>query len=728
MTRNSGDAPSPLSRIGRTCARHPWWVIGVWVVLVVGLQVGAEYFGGTYTDDFTLPNTSAQTGSDLLTAHSATASGTAAQLVFRVTTGTIADHRPAVDSTIENVAKLPHVNSVSNPFASSATVSANGQIAYATIHFDENPTRLNSSYVTSVDDAATPATTQHVTVSYGGALGQAARPQPADVRSEGIGFLVAIGTLLLIFGSAAAAAFPILNAIAGVAAGLGVLGLIAANITFASVSPTLAAMIGIGVGIDYALFLTTRFRQNVIDGANPVTAAGRTVATSGRAVITAATTVVIALLGLYASGVGFLGNLGLAAGITVVVCALSALTLVPALLGLAGRRIDRLRVRTAVAEPSGAGDGWYRYAAGIGRHPWRYVTCGVVLLLVLAVPLLSIRLGHVDAGADPSDYSDRIAYDAISTGFGVGANGPLTIVVKLGPSAEGGTAAFSAAATSALTATTGVASVTPIQRTADGALLIATVIPKTSPSDPKTEALINRLTDDTLPGVLKGTGAAAYVTGATAAQLAFTSVISSRLFLVIVVVVLAAFFILLTAFRSPLIAFKAAILNLLSIGAAYGVIVAVFQWGWGGSALGVHGTVPIESYVPMMMFAIIFGLSMDYEVFLLSRIRESWLETHNNHVSVATGLAATGRVISAAAIIMTCVFLAFLLSTNVVIKMLALGLGVSVIIDATVVRLVVVPAAMYLFRTANWSVPGWLDRILPRREAEEHFGMGADRC
>ena len=522
-----------------------------------------------------------------------------------------------------------------------------------------------------------------------------------------------------------AAALPIVSAVLGVFTGLGLLGTAAAAISFGTVSPTLAIMMGLGVGIDYGLFLITRHRQQVISGRDPRDAAASTVATSGRAVLIAGSTVVIAMLGLYASGVAFIGALGLAAAIAVAVSAVAAVTLVPALLSLAGTRIDRIAVRTPVAESSsdGTDGGWGRYAERIGAHPWRYLTAGAGLLIVLAIPVLSMTLGHVDAGADPQNYTDKRSYDAISSAFGPGTNGPLTVVVEL---PQGGSAgSLPQTLQTALSGTADVASVTPVTASPDGALLTTTVIPASSPQDAKTDALLHTLRDTTLPDALSGTGAHGYVTGTTAGQLDFRDIVSARLPIIIAVVIAAAFLLLLASFRSPFLAIKAALLNLLSIGAAYGVVVAVFQWGWGSSALGVSEKVPVESYVPMMMFAIVFGLSMDYEVFLLARVRETWVATKDNHRAVAHGLAATARVISCAAVIMTSVFLAFLLSTNVVIKMLALGLGVSVLVDATIIRLLVVPATMYLAARANWWIPGWLDRILPHLDPEGHPDAGA---
>lgn len=696
---------SRLGRLGGWCAGHAWLVVVVWLAVLVGALVGSHALGGTYSDDFTLPGSPAQTGADLLKAHQPSAGGVAGQIVF---TGGIDDQRSSIDTATGDVSRLPHVLSVG-----SLTVSGDGRVGYVTVQFDVNPVTLGSGYVSSVDRATDGARAAGVGVAYGGTLGQADRPTGADRTSEVIGIVVAIVVLLLGFGTVLGAGLPIVSAVVGVLTGLGVLGMVAAAVTFAAVSPTLATMMGLGVGIDYALFLTTRHRQALLDGADPVTAAARTAASSGRAVIVAATTVVIALCGLYASGITFIGQLGVAAGITVVVAAAAAVTLVPALLGLASRHIDRVRVRRPVAEPVGDGGVWERHAARVGRRPWLYLVGGVLVALVLAVPLLSIRLGHVDAGADPTGYTDRQAYDAISAGFGPGANGTFTVVVPV----SGDATAVSSALGNALAGTADVASVSPVRATPDNALLVATVVPASAPQDARTDLLLSTLQDTTLSNALSGYHTQGYVTGTTAGQLAFRDQVAAHLPVIICVVIGCALVLLLASFRSVAVAIKAAVLNLLSIGAAYGVVVAVFQWGWGGSALGVGETVPIESYVPMMMFAIVFGLSMDYEVFLISRIRESWLSTRDNAASVASGLAATARVITCAALIMTSVFLAFLLSTNVVVKMLALGLGVSVVVDATVIRLLVVPAAMFLMGRANWWLPRWLDRVLPRLEA-----------
>jgi putative drug exporter of the RND superfamily len=424
------------------------------------------------------------------------------------------------------------------------------------------------------------------------------------------------------------------------------------------------------------------------------------------------------MLGLYASGITFVGLLGLAAVFGVVTAAIGAITLVPALLGLAGRRIDRLRIRRVpVAETGSAGDSWHRYAAMIGRAPWLFLIGGLAVLCVLAIPLLSIETGHVGDGADPTSYTDKRAYDLITQGFGPGYNGPFTIVVDTGHNAAADTS-LASKVQSALAATSGVAKATPLSPTPDGVLLTGTVIPVTGPQDQATTTLFNTLVNTTLPNALAGTGYQGYVTGQQALQTEFDQQVTSQLPVIIGVVVVVAFLLIMIAFRSPLLALKAAVLNLFSIAAAYGIVVAVFQFGWGSSLLGVSEKVPVEAYVPMIMFAIVFGLSMDYEVFLLSRVQEAWNRNHDHHQAVASGLATTGRVISCAALIMIAVFLSFVTSPQVVIKQLSIGLAASILIDATVVRLLLVPAVMYLFGTGSWWMPRWLDRVLPHIDVE----------
>ncbi|MFE0644090.1 MMPL family transporter [Streptomyces sp. NPDC058877] len=733
----SGPRPGPglLFRMGHGCARRPWRVIAVWLLVLLAAVGADRAWGGTYKDDFALPGTAAQTGADLLDAHGGPAArGVPAQIVLSTARDGadgqnaqdgLGAHREAIDAARANLATLPEVVSVADPSATSGTMARDGRTGYFTVRFESNPARFEKSYVGLVDEAVAPLRADGIEVEYGGPLGQLARSGGADRASEAIGVATAVLVLLIGFGSVAAAAFPLISAVIGLLAGLAALGLVAAQVSLAAVSPTLAVMMGLGVGLDYSLFLVTRHRRLLRDGADPAGAAGRAVATSGRAVLVAAVTVTVALAGLFASGIGFIGLLGVAAATTVLTGALAALTLTPALLGLAGRRIDRFRVRRPVDEPDGHADMWHRWAAAVGRRPWTALVASVLLLGLLAVPTASMHLGHVDAGAAPAGSTERRAYDLVSDGFGPGANGPLTVVATLdrdGTTAQERTE-IAQDLQRVLARTPGVASATLPAPTADGALLVSTVVPAGAPQDRATGDLVHRLADRTLPDTLGPYGATGYLTGLVAAQQAFRDVLADRLPLVVGLVVTVAFLLLLTVFRSPLVALKAGLLNLVSIGASFGVVVAVFQWGWGGSLLGVDEPVPVESYVPMMMFAIVFGLSMDYEVFLLSRIREYWLAGHGDRESVAAGLASTARVITCAALIMTSVFLAFLLAEDPVVKMLALGLGVSVVLDATVVRLLLVPATMHLMGRANWWIPGWLDRLLPRLDPE-----GAERA
>lgn len=717
-------------------------VIVAWLIALVALQVLNRSFGGEYSDNFSLPGVQSQQGLDVLKKHDPAAGGYGSQIVLRDSAKPLTAVSTQMSQTVTDLQKLPHVLSVQNPLPPPGSqpsgkqtvgpLSSDAKTGYITVRFDVQPSTLGDDYLHGVDDSVKPLRSAGVQVEYGGPLGELARPAADDRISELIGFAVAIVVLLVGFGSVLAAGIPLLTALISVIGGLACLGLLAAAFTFATVSPTLATMIGLGVGIDYALFLITRHRQNLMDGDDPVGAAGRAAATSGRAVLVSGCTVIVALAGLFVSGVGFIGKLGVAAAVTVVSAVVGALTLVPALLGLIGRRIDRYRVRRPVAEAgaddmdsdtdadaSSDGDGtWHRYAQRVERRPWWFLAGGIVVVLVLAIPVLSIQLGHIGDGADPTSFTDRRAYDIMAQSFGPGSNGPLTVVIDQTKVPADQRSALASKASKALTDVPGAATVTPLTATKDGDVLVGTVYSKAAPQSETTTDLTNRLVDDTLPDAVSGTAAHGYVTGTTAAQVDFRDIVASRLPLIIGVVVALAFLIILAVFRGLLVALKAAVLNVLSIAASYGVVVAVFQWGWGGPALGVNGKVPIESYVPMMMFAIIFGLSMDYEIFLLSRVHEAWLRTGDARASVAHALEITARVITCAALIMVSVFAAFVVSDNVVVKMLGLGLAVSVLIDATVVRLLLVPAVMTLLGAHAWWTPRWLDRILPHVDAE----------
>jgi RND superfamily putative drug exporter len=721
-----------LERLGRLAARRHWIVIVGWLIVLGGLLGARHAFGGEYVNNFTVPGSSSSQGVDTLNKQFSQQGGYAGQIVFHARSGTVAQQQSAVNQATTNVAKLPDVIKAISPFAAanSPALSKSGTIAYSSVSWSVNPASLDTSYLTKLDQAVSPARTAGLQVEYGGGAGQIGQ-STHDLKSEVIGLVCALVLLLFMFGSVIAAAIPLVSAIFSVLAGLSLVGLLASAITFPTTAPTVATLLGLGVAVDYGLFLVARHREQVDAGMDPIESAAKAEAHAGTSIVVAGSTVVVSILGLYIAGVPFVGSMGLASAIVVAVTMLTALTLVPAFLGTAKSNVRsigaRLRARkaglsareeaqltAATTQEHHEHSGFARWGRRVSDQPWLWGIASVIVLAVLAVPLFSLRLGQLDAGTNPTTDSSRRAYDLISEGFGPGANGPVAVVVKLPDQSSTDNTNLLNSLQSTLAKTPDVASVTPPSVNSAGTVAVLNVIPSSSPQASATTSLVNNLRDNVLPPV----HATTYLTGSTAGAVDFTERIAGRMIWLIVVVVAIAFLLLTVAFRSVIIPIKASILNLLSVGAAYGVIVAVFQWGWGSSVFGIHEKLPIPAYVPMMVFAIVFGLSMDYEVFLLSRVHESWLVLRDAHRAVAVGIGATARVITTAAAIMVVVFASFLLDPDPSVKMLALGMAVAVLIDATIVRMMLVPSVMSVLGEHAWWMPGWLDRITPRIQLE----------
>jgi RND superfamily putative drug exporter len=705
---------------------HRRLVLAAWLVVVVGLTVIHSAAGSAYRDSFKLSGTESSDAQALLERSSPQTSGDVDHIVVAAENGSIRE--PAVKSDVtamlEKVEGLPHVGSVASPYApgSADQISKDGRIAYATVTFDEQANDLPTGAIERVVDVAQEAAGNGLDVQLGGqAIGQINQPSTGGVA---IGFVAAAIILFLVFGSLFAMLMPLLTAGFGLGAGIAVIGLLSHAITMASFSSELSLLIGLGVGVDYALFIVTRFRQGLLRGLSSEAAVVDALDTSGRAVMFAGITVCIALLGMFALGVSFLYGVAIAASVVVSLTVVAALTLLPAMLGFIGPRILGRRTRRELAErgvlsESDESPAWSRWAGVLQRRPALLAAAAAVFLLVIAVPFLSIRLGSSDEGNDPSATTTRQAYDLLAEGFGPGFNGPLQLVAQVpDKQAEQGFERVLAAAKK----TEDVVAVTPATvipgRDGRPAVATANVIPEGSPQDASTTDLVHRLRDETIPDATAGSGPRVLVGGQTAVFEDFSNVLSEKLPLFIGVVVLLSFLLLMAVFRSIVVPVMASVMNLLSAGAAFGVITAIFQWGWGASLIGIDRTGPIEAFLPVMVFAILFGLSMDYEVFLVSRIYEEWRKRGDNREAVIHGLSATARTITAAAAIMVLVFGAFILGGERVIMLFGVGLASAVLLDALIVRSVLVPALMLLAGKANWWLPAWLDRVIPHLNVE----------
>ena len=713
-----------MRRFATWCTGHRKTVILGWIAALVGVGMIAGAVGSDFSEDFKLPASDSTDAFDLLESKFPAQSGDTATIVFKAEGGV---ESPQVRKTMEGLfvktEALPHVSEIASPYegGGAAAISDDGQIAYATVQYDVFTEKIEEDDTKKLIDGAEAANGDGLQVDVGGQPIEEARAEEEGDASFAIGLFAAILILLLTFGSVVAMGLPILTALFALGVGLSLVTLGTHVFDTAEFAPQLAAMIGLGVGIDYALFILTRFRNGLDEGMESRDAAIAAVDTAGRAVLFAGVTVIIALMGMLLLGLSFLYGVAMAAAFAVLMTMIAALTLLPALLTIAGRRVDRLRVpglgkRTlSTAEDTR----WFRWSREIQRRPVASALLSGGLLLVLCIPTLSLRLGSNDAGTDPAGTTTREAYDLLAEGFGPGFNGPFSIVAAL-PSKGDDTALTELDKT--LKAEEGVAETTPVMLNPAENTGVFQVYPTTSPQSEQTTELLDRIRDELVPAVEQKTGAQVHVGGITAIFEDFGTAISEKLPLFIGVVVLLSALLLMAVFRSILVPLKAIVMNLLSIGAAFGLIVAVFQWGWGASLIGVDGTGPIISFFPIFLFAIIFGLSMDYEVFLMSRIHEEWEHSHDATQAVTRGLALTGRVITAAAAIMCTVFLSFMIGEDRIIKLFGLGLASAVFIDAVIIRSVLVPAVMQLFGERAWWLPEWLDRILPRLHVEPAEG------
>ena len=737
MSTPSSRSDSRFVRVARWCSHHRWQTLVGWVLLVIAATVLGSSVGTREIDDFRLPGTESQRAYDLLAEHSPNQNGITDQLVYVARDGTLRDRvlQARIDRTLEQVRKVPIVVGVSEP-----SLAPDGRIGVVSVTYADDFEALKPELLKRVQTAAFQARGADLQVEHGGQGAQFLRfSEQEGGPTELIGLLAAFVVLMITFGSLVAAGVPLLTAVFALATTLGLVPVISQIVDTPDFAAQLAALIGIGVGIDYALIVVTRYRAEhdrlrprveAIDPAAEDASDQRralreealltAMDTAGRTVFFAGLTVMIALLGLLLLGLAFMQGAAIAATLAVLFTMLAALTLLPAMLSRFGSWIDRLRLplpgrkrraaAVATLEP-GESPVWARWSETVQRRPWPPLIVALLILLALAVPALHMRLGTSDAGLDPPDTTTRKAYDIVATGFGAGTNGSFLLAVQL---PKKGDAAAARAVVDAVKDDPGVARVAPPQLSEDGEVATVVLFPKSGPQDVRTTQLLERLRAEQLPPVQRDTGADVYVGGQVASQEDFTGVIADKLPLFVGMVVLLSALLLMAVFRSVFIPIKAAVMNLLSIGAALGFVTLVFQDGFLAEALDV-GTGPVESFVPVMLFAIVFGLSMDYEVFLISRVHEEWLRTGDASRAVRNGVATTGRVITAAASIMIVVFLVFaLLGGERVIKEFGLGLAVAVFLDALVIRCLLVPALMQIVGRRAWAFPRWLDRRLPR--------------
>ena len=707
MTSTASQPTGGLAALADLAYRRRRRMLLAWVVALAAVIAIAPRVAGDFNADYSTPGSESQAASKLIRERFPGRSGEAVDVVWQNASGV---RRPAVEASMQRflsrASQLEGIGRAERP-----RVSPDGTIAVTRLDLDRPSWDVPDSTGKRLIDLADSGSAHGLRIELGGGVIESADGGPSP---ELIGILAAAAILLVAFGSVVAAGLPLVTALFGLGISGSLIGVLAAAIDVPDWSTAVAGLIGIGVGIDYALLVITRFRTALAAGREPREAVVEATSTAGRSVLIAGSTVVISLLGLFFMGVSYLQGVALSASLAVLVVMAASVTVPPALLGFAGRRIDRLRI-PGLGRALASGDGRSlsaRWSRVVQRRPWTAAIAGAAVLLALSAPLLTLQLGFPDAGNDRRGTTTRAAYDLISRGFGPGANGPLVLAAELPR-----TGADLGGLAQRLRGVPGVAAVGGPQVNGEGNAALLTVVPTTSPQDSATAALVRRL-HHVLPDALAGTGTRVFVGGSTAAFVDQADFVAGRLALFIAGVDGLSFLLLLVAFRSPLIALKAAVMNLFSIGAAYGVIALAAQGGWFGSLFGIDTQTPVAPFIPVMMFAILFGLSMDYEVFLLSRVREEYLAGVETHRAVSAGLAKTARVITSAAAIMIAVFLAFLATPEVFLKLMGVGMATAILVDATVVRMVLVPAVMQLLGRANWWLPGWLDSFLPRVDLE----------
>ncbi|MFG2846345.1 MMPL family transporter [Kitasatospora sp. NPDC048296] len=697
---------SVLNRVGRTAARRPWLTIGAWLLAIVALFAVAGAAGGEFLNDYNVPGTNSQKAVDRAIERFPEMGAASADVVWHTTDGTLRDpgKQAVIKAVTTKFAHQPDVRSAADPFAEGGQISDDGRTAIGQVQYDKQLKKLSEEATTRLQDAAEEARKAGLEVSFRGQVVDLAS-QSETSGAELVGLVAALVILLIAFGSLVAAGLPILVAITGLILGTAGVLIAGAGMSIPTIAPIVAIMLGLGAGIDYALFVVTRFREQLAAGVHKHEAAGRALATAGHAVVFAGATVVAAILGLLLTGVPFIGGMGVAAALTVAATMLSALTLLPAVLGLLGHRVNSVRIGrrrpAAVDAPADVENGrWGRWADRVAKNRYGYSVLALAVIAVLTVPLFSLHLGAPDDSNLPKTSTQRHAYETVATAFGPGWNAPLMIVADLQPGAEGDQAIERLRTT--LTADSEVATVTPTALSTTGRTAMLTVVPKHRPQDRAVSDLLHRIREDVAPEVFGSYSKDVYVGGTTAYNTDLSDTVGNRLPWMIAAVLAAATVLLIGMFRAPLVALKAAVMTTLSIGAAFGVLVAIFQWGWGLSLIGLKESVPIMAMVPMLLFAVLFGLSMDYEVFMLSAVKEEYDRSGDPARAIRVGLGGTARVITAAAAIMTVVFLSFVPTTDTVIKMIGIGLAVSVIVDVTVIRLVLAPAVMSILGHAAW--------------------------